>query len=125
MAKKEDNRDVFEKALDYAPVVGGAVVGGVVGRKIAGRAGKKHRQRYGEQKRNQDEIQDAYDSAPPGYWDDKAIGNPLSSGEVSRVRRVFGFSKDKNAAAKMIGTVAGGAAGAATGGAYSESKRRK
>ncbi len=125
MAKKEDNRDVFDKALDYAPAVGGAVVGGVLGRKIAGKMGSKHRRSYGETKRNQDQITDEYNSYPSSTWDRQAIDPRPSSGEVSRVRRVFGFSKDKNAAAKMIGTVAGGAAGAAMGGAYSESKRRK
>lgn len=125
MAKqKEDNRDIWEKITDYAPAVGGAVVGGMVGRKIAGHAGKKHRKHYEETKRNQDEIQDAYDSAPPGYWDDKAIGNPVSSGEASRVRRIYGRAADKNSAAKMIGTFAGGAAGAATGHAIA-GKRRK
>lgn len=31
-AKKEDNRDVFEKALDYAPAAGGAVAGALLGR---------------------------------------------------------------------------------------------
>lgn len=30
--KTEDNRDVFEKALDYAPVAGGALLGGALGR---------------------------------------------------------------------------------------------
>lgn len=35
MAKKEDNRDVFDKALDYAPEVAGAVVGGALLRRSA------------------------------------------------------------------------------------------
>lgn len=39
--KKEDNRDVFDKALDYAPVVGGAVIGGAVGRKLGRRSAEK------------------------------------------------------------------------------------
>lgn len=38
--KKEDNRDVFEKALDYAPVAGG-VAGAMFGRGIMKRAIKK------------------------------------------------------------------------------------
>ena len=125
MAKdKEDNRDIFDKIADYAPAAGGAVVGGMVGRKIAGRAGKKHRERYQETRRNQDEIQDAYDSAPPGYWDSRASGNPLSPGEVSRIRRISSSANDRNAAVKRIGTFAGAAAGGATGHAVSQ-KRRK
>lgn len=35
MAKKrEDNRDIFEKALDNAPVIGAALGGAVAGRKM-------------------------------------------------------------------------------------------
>lgn len=36
MGKKEDNRDVFEKALDYAVPAAGAVAGGIVGRRLGG-----------------------------------------------------------------------------------------
>lgn len=36
MGKKEDNRDVFEKALDYAVPAAGAVAGGLVGRRLGG-----------------------------------------------------------------------------------------
>jgi hypothetical protein len=37
MAKKqEDNRDVFDKALDYAAPVVGAVAGGAIARRIGG-----------------------------------------------------------------------------------------
>jgi hypothetical protein len=32
---KDDNRDIFEKALDYAPTVAGAVIGGGVARKLS------------------------------------------------------------------------------------------
>lgn len=36
MSKKDDNRDVFEKALDYAPIAG-AALGGALGSRIGRR----------------------------------------------------------------------------------------
>lgn len=49
MAKKqEDNRDVFEKALDYAVPAAGAYVGMVAGRRLGG--SKKRAQKYFEER---------------------------------------------------------------------------
>ena len=43
MAKKEENgRDIFDKALDYAPIAGGAV-GALLGRRAFRRAVKRER----------------------------------------------------------------------------------
>lgn len=42
MAKpKDDSRDVFDKALDYAPEIGGAVAGGALLRRFGRRVMKK------------------------------------------------------------------------------------
>ena len=46
-SKKEDNRDVFEKALDYAPLAGG-VAGGLVGRRVMSNVIKRRAVREGK-----------------------------------------------------------------------------
>ncbi len=58
MAKQagaEDNRDIFEKALDSAPVIGAAIgmtVGGAIGRKLARNAALKKSNLFGEGRRS-------------------------------------------------------------------------
>lgn len=39
-AEEADDRDIFDKALDYAPIIGGAVIGGAVGRAYGKRQGR-------------------------------------------------------------------------------------
>ena len=125
MPKKEDNRDIFDKIMDdyAAPVVGG-LVGSIAARKLSKRLTDKNLRRSERELRDYERIDDSVNSSP-GAWRDNGTTPDISRQQVSDARRRFGKFRDGASAGKAIATVAGGAAGAAMGGAYSESKRRK
>lgn len=125
--KKEDNRDVFDKALDYAPVAGG-VIGGVVGV----RAGKKlsSMKRAGDLQNIDRQHKAAYERWLAGLRDpDKGV----YSRDYNTMRRLEEQEAKIRRAKPGIGSrVAGGVAGAYSGALAGatlrnnyESKRRK
>jgi len=77
--KAQDNRDVFEKALDYAPAIG-ATLGAAAGATAAGRKAYKSTKKWGEKnnwsKKDSGEIarREAYIIAPVGGFAGGAAG---------------------------------------------------
>lgn len=85
--KKEDNRDVFEKALDAAPLAGmygGAALGATIAGKLAARSTRKWAKKNNWSKRDTDEIArgDARVMAVPGGFAGAVSG--LIGGGVAR-----------------------------------------
>lgn len=121
MANKSVLDDINKALEDAATMGGGALAGALVGRGVAKRVGRKGYKSAREELDNANQINseaDRYD------WNGRAIDPHIDGNEMNRIRRAFGSASDALASRTMIGTLAGGAAGAATAGAINN-KRRK
>jgi hypothetical protein len=79
--RKEDNRDIFDKALDNAPVIGGAILGGLGARSILRKMnGGKYATRAMKREANQLAI---ISGAPTGAL----VGAMVSDGPKNKKRR--------------------------------------
>lgn len=126
--KSEDNRDVFEKALDYAPVVAGAFIGSSVGKRL-GRKYKASQNDKGSQFREplprRKMTEDETTAAIKGY--DKEVKH-YGKENTDRLMDRYGLqsvrtAKRIRAASPYVGAAVGGAGGAAA--SSYDSRRRK
>lgn len=116
MAKeKEDNRDVFDKILDYVAPAAGAVVGGVAGRKIASK--RKFRGDWAYKGHSAEPTRDLSDGLRRQAWQldhggsrikqgDKDVTKEWSAKYKDQARRVDRM-RAENAALPWAGAAAG------------------
>ena len=117
--KREDNRDVFEKALD-PDVFGGGVAGAIAANVLARKLGKRFKKRFSsDPDLDQRAAQDADNMLESIRW--KGGGR----GAASDAWRAEGKMRRGRLAGNAVVTAAGGGAGGLVGSEYSKSKRRK
>lgn len=116
-----DERDIFEKALDYGPEIIGGGIGAVIGAKLSKKASKSYvkqkRDELGHQRRILRDIEEN-----PRDWD--GFSPDEVRGEMSGYSKRFSNAKRQAAAFKLMGITAGGLAGMATGSAIREKKKK-
>lgn len=117
--KREDSRDIFDKALDYAPVVG-AGVGFAIGRRVGLKRVDRMDKKYMQEARRQERLESAARSNPSRANTDAV---------VSGGRRMQDAEKRLYDAVRPTGRAAAAGTAAGTGGGYIAAeeirKRRK
>lgn len=124
MAKKkqEDNRDIFEKALDYGAPMAGAVIGGALASRF-NRGALKRAKRSAKQADDEFQIASEKESRRPGML--IRSSREFDEAESKMLVRDANYAAEKAKRARnvVIGSGLGGAAGYKA--ADSERKRRK
>lgn len=119
--KQEDNRDVFEKALD-PDVFGGGVAGAIAANLIARRLGRRYKERFSSDPNLDRRVADQADNQLESIR--LRGGDPDGPGAASVAWRNEGKRRRGRLAANAVVTAAGGGAGGLVGNEVSK-KRRK
>ena len=119
--KQEDNRDIFDKALDYAAPAAGAVLGAKLGPRLIGGVSKSNMKRVrGNAERMEESARKIRGKKRPTWGDaDEAFG--LDKASVSN-REAYGSMYRSRTRGAVAGTAAGAAGGYVAG---QEAKKRR
>jgi hypothetical protein len=114
--KKEDNRDVFDKALDYAVPAAGAVAGGILGARLGGYSRKKFLKASKSEGRVVDKAFDR---------NGRQIGTDEQAAAARRAVDETDELYAKGAAGRIAGSAAGGVGGYEANRRFGRKERRK